>query len=117
MRVGLRAHLKLLFRVGQNHIYTEYVRYIWQENYQVYGHIRCIYTVLANPTVVMIRSDQTALQKHQAERTNLTLVVGCHFGTFQFLKGTGIRLAHPNQVASLHNFNPDVASFGWAWLL
>jgi hypothetical protein len=34
-------------RVGQNHIYTVYIRcfYIWR----IYGHIRCVYTVLANP--------------------------------------------------------------------
>ena len=40
------------FRVGQNHIYTVYIRYFWQGNHQIYGHIRCIYTVLANPTYV-----------------------------------------------------------------
>jgi hypothetical protein len=37
-------------RVGQNHIYTVYIWYFWQGNHQIYGHIRCIYTVLANPT-------------------------------------------------------------------
>jgi len=37
-------------RVGQNHICTVYIRYFWQGFYQIYGHIRCIYTVLANPT-------------------------------------------------------------------
>ena len=26
-----------------------YTRYFWQGNHQMYGHIRCIYTVLANP--------------------------------------------------------------------
>jgi len=36
-------------RVGQNHIYTVHIRYFWQGNHQIYGHIRCIYTVLANP--------------------------------------------------------------------
>jgi len=30
--------------------YTVYVRYFWQGNYHTYGHIRCTYTVLANPT-------------------------------------------------------------------
>jgi hypothetical protein len=30
-------------RVGQNHIYTVYIRYFWQGNYKMYGHIRCIY--------------------------------------------------------------------------
>ena len=28
---------------------TVYVRYFWQGNHQIYSHIRCIYTVLANP--------------------------------------------------------------------
>jgi len=36
-------------RVGQNHIYTVCIRYFWQENHRIYDHIRCIYTVLANP--------------------------------------------------------------------
>ena len=40
----------LVSRVGQNHIYTVYIRCFWQGNYQIYGHIHCIYTVLANPT-------------------------------------------------------------------
>ena len=42
----------IMCRVGQNHIYTVYIRYIWQGNHQIYGHIRCIYTVLANPNYV-----------------------------------------------------------------
>jgi len=29
---------------------TIYIRYFWQGNHQIYGHIRCIFTVLANPT-------------------------------------------------------------------
>jgi len=37
-------------RVGKNHIYTVCILFFWQENHQIYGHIRCIYTVLANPT-------------------------------------------------------------------
>ena len=32
------------------YIYTVYVRFFWQGNHQIYGHIRCVYTVLANPT-------------------------------------------------------------------
>jgi hypothetical protein len=46
-----RHKMKLqISRVGQNHIYTVYIRYFWQGNHQIYGHLRCIYTVLANPT-------------------------------------------------------------------
>ena len=39
-----------MIRVGQNHIYTVCIRYFWQRNHRMYGHIRCIYTVLANPS-------------------------------------------------------------------
>ena len=39
-------------RVDQNHIYTVYIQYFWQGNHQIYGHIWCIYTVVANPTYV-----------------------------------------------------------------
>jgi len=38
-----------IFRVGQNHKFTVYIRYFWQGNHQIYGHIQCIYTILANP--------------------------------------------------------------------
>jgi len=38
-------------RVGQNHIYTVYIRHVWQGNHEIYGQIRCIYTVLANPII------------------------------------------------------------------
>jgi len=41
-------------RVGQNHIYTVYIRYFWLGNHQIYGHIRCIYTVLANPNQLLM---------------------------------------------------------------
>jgi len=42
-------------RVGQNPI-TVYIRYFWQGNHQMYGHIRCIYTVLANPKYKVLQS-------------------------------------------------------------
>ena len=32
----------LFFSVGQNHICTVYIRYFWQGNHQIYGHIRCV---------------------------------------------------------------------------
>ena len=38
-----------IHRVGQNHMYTVYIRCFWQASPEIYGHIRCIYTVLANP--------------------------------------------------------------------
>ena len=44
----------LFFRVGQDHIYTVYIRYFWLGYHQIYGHIRCIYTVLANSTLLKL---------------------------------------------------------------
>ena len=41
-------------RDGQNHVYTVYKRYFWQGNHQINGHIRCIYTVVANPTQMQV---------------------------------------------------------------
>jgi hypothetical protein len=29
--------------------YIQYIQYYWQGNHLIYGHIRCTYTVLANP--------------------------------------------------------------------
>ena len=43
----------LACRVGQTHAYTVFVRYFWQGNHQIYVHIRCIYTVLANPMCLL----------------------------------------------------------------
>jgi len=40
----------VMTRVGQNNIYTVYMRYFWKGNHHTYGHVRCIYTVLANTT-------------------------------------------------------------------
>jgi len=31
------------------YIYGAYTLFFWQRNHQIYGHIRCIYTVLVNP--------------------------------------------------------------------
>ena len=39
-------------KVGQSHINTVYIRYFSQGNHLIYGHTRCIYTILANPTSV-----------------------------------------------------------------
>ena len=47
-QVGLaKAHVIPTYkfiRVGQDHIYTVYsIRYIWQKNHRICGHIRCIH--------------------------------------------------------------------------
>jgi hypothetical protein len=64
-RLGWKAHIYHLVRMWQCpypddgkkylglartiYIYTVYIQYFWQKNHQIYGHIRCIYTVLVNP--------------------------------------------------------------------
>ena len=39
----------IIYRVGMNCTYTVHLRYFWQGNHQIYGHIRCTYTIQANP--------------------------------------------------------------------
>jgi len=51
-----------MVRVGQNHVYTVCIRYLWQGNHQIYGHIRCMYTVLANPTNGFIKPEQESIR-------------------------------------------------------
>ena len=45
-----------IFRVGQKHIYTRcvYTGCFGQGNHKIYGHVRCIYTVLANPIHIQV---------------------------------------------------------------
>jgi len=45
--------------------YTVYTRYSWQGNHQIYGSVRCLCTVLANPTHAAWSAD---LKTHQNER-------------------------------------------------
>jgi len=40
------------YRVGQVHTYMVHIRYFWQGNHHMYGHIWCNYTVLADPVCV-----------------------------------------------------------------
>jgi len=47
-RYSVRTFWYTAFRVGQNHIYTVYIRYFWLGNHQIYGVYIRIYTVLAN---------------------------------------------------------------------
>jgi hypothetical protein len=42
----------VMYRVGQNHIYTVYIWYFWLGNHQKYGVYIRTYTVLANPSYV-----------------------------------------------------------------
>jgi hypothetical protein len=44
---SLNICMRSTIRVGQNHIYTVYVRLLWQLNHQIYGAYR--YTVSGQP--------------------------------------------------------------------
>jgi hypothetical protein len=50
---NIRSHM---VRVGQNHIYTVYIRYFWEGNCRRYGHIRCISTVILAGKLPQMRS-------------------------------------------------------------
>ena len=52
LKWNLRSSCACMYRVGQNPIYTVCIRCFWQGNYEIYGQIWCIYTVLANPMYV-----------------------------------------------------------------
>ena len=52
----------VMYRVGQNHIYTVYIRYFWLGNHQIYGVFIRIYTVLANPSHVLLQHASLATE-------------------------------------------------------
>jgi len=49
MRATNQNRVASIYIYRSEHICGAYVRCFWQGNHQIYGHIRCIYTVLANP--------------------------------------------------------------------
>jgi len=50
---SINSIYRYICRVGQNHIYGLYTVF-WQGNHRIYGHKRCIYTVLANPIYMQL---------------------------------------------------------------
>jgi len=49
----MHKHFNLLYVGLARNIYAVCIRYFWQGNHQIYGHIRCIYTDLANPNYTL----------------------------------------------------------------
>jgi len=85
--------LLTMTRVGQNHIYTEYIWCFRQGNHQIYNHIRCgVYMVLANPDVdpywidcdptdlLIVRSDSV----RDACRLHQLICEGLHNDSLEF---------------------------------
>jgi len=68
-------------RVGQNHIYTVYIRYFGLGNHQIYGVYIRIYTVLANPKYDQSYLDDYTLKPCDLEITcSHSLAVSCSTG-------------------------------------
>jgi hypothetical protein len=54
------------------------IRYFWQENHKIYGHIRCIYTALANPVHMkrkLYRQWKTTSNRRRSHNLNSFKVV------------------------------------------
>ena len=69
------SKLHVIYRVGQNRIYTVYIWYFWQGNHQIYGYIRCIYTVLANPSHVSQQTKYRTCQVHHLASSQVLLCI------------------------------------------
>jgi hypothetical protein len=52
----IRSYTLHIYGSGQPYIYAVHIRYFWQGNHHIYGHIRCRYTVLANPVPCTLTS-------------------------------------------------------------
>jgi hypothetical protein len=63
---GLLASFAKTLRVGQNRKYMVYVRYFWQDNHQISGHMRGTYMALANP--LYFASTHTSLFTGKSQR-------------------------------------------------
>ena len=63
-----------------------YIRYFWQGTHQIYGHIRCIYKVLANFIICKCpfeatsepRVDEVLEKWHDEQPEKLTQTISCH---------------------------------------
>jgi hypothetical protein len=56
----MHPHTHICIYSGQNYIYVIY-RFFWQGNHLVYGPIKCISTVLANPTQIHTHTPRTPI--------------------------------------------------------
>jgi hypothetical protein len=110
-----------MIRVGQNHIYMVNIRYFWQGNYQIYGHIRCIYMVLANPRYdryyPLYSTFQTTVGLNHAVNSYKTVPsygtiiqhnatvnwpIGLNFGPSFFLQGVFVNISQTHLYHASH---------------
>jgi len=58
-------------------IYGVYIHYIWQNNHQICGHIRCVYTVFLAGKSPNIRSDTVCIYINMAENHQICSHIWC----------------------------------------
>jgi len=68
-----RNHLPYTYVGLARTIYIRCIRYFWQGIHHTYGHIRCIYTDLANPTHMATTCEQLRKRKHLHDLAAYTL--------------------------------------------
>jgi len=92
------------------YIYTVYIRYYWQGNHQMYGHIQCIYTVLANTMCFALRAYLLLCMFHLC----LLCVLIYPMHAFPVSNGGAFNIWSRDQLVSsnlikhdLHNMIPD----------
>jgi len=62
-----------LAKTIHTYVYTVYIRYFEQGNHHTYGHIRCPYTVLANPKSVSSGCICFDTKARQAQKLQVTI--------------------------------------------
>ena len=117
-----------------------YTRYFWQGNHQIYGHIRCICTVLANPACawcMLVWSCGGFHLEHPVgsflllllKPTSQSLHLHCNFYTrscaqnFRYSvcpasrqnrsTGSFVHCAHSRQLVEAYNYKEDLPVITW----
>ena len=94
------THVRLMIWVGQNLIYTVHIPYMWQGNHQIYGHIRCVHTVLANPA----HDPRLVIYNHTSRSYKTVITVLNHVGISGICKG--VALIHFSLLFFFHKLDP-----------
>jgi len=100
------------------YIYTVYLRHFWHGNHQICGHIRCIYTVLANPTSFTYSNECTVNKRWTVvplAKINFHVVSwpGCSLLEGMMAKAVHVLRIAPLLTASLmiHKWNVEMCLF------
>jgi len=75
------------------YIWCIHIRYFWQGNCQIYSHIRCIYTVLANPNHITV---------HHIYGVYTYGIFGREIAKYSHIRCIYTVLANPNHITVHH---------------